>query len=653
MSPSSLPPQASIWDQQPPHGPTNHGATLVARASFGTVLGVGAVLVGVAALLGAPPVVYGVLSIGGVGAAIGYRLWRRGHHALATALHTASLIGAGLASIVVTGSTGGATGILLLASVITAGGLRGLRAAAAAITASIAAVGVGLLLGPGVRAVVGLPAAGWHLPEPILVAMVVASLPAWGVYVLALAASSRRAWLQSERDRTRAEEALQGERSARRALAETHSVEQAVAQVACAATAATEETDLLALIRRLEMVHRWAPPARAAFLERSRQTLTAWRERRDLLEVRARLARDVQLRERHAAIERLCAGTAHDLNNALTSVIGIAETVRDAADAPPPVVAATDRLIQSALHGARVVGTLARYGRGLHGDTCATDVHAVLEETRCLLTACGGDRTPVELEITGPPCSVRIDREPLERALLNLVQNAVQAIPDDRKGRVRVCASTELDAAPPHLRITVEDDGVGMDEATRTHAAEPYFSRWGRTGLGLTLVQGLAHQSAGELRIHSAPDSGTRIALTLPIDPERDEPVAAHAPAPHRLLLIDDDAQVRRAIARMCRSLGYTVIEAEDRAEAVEALEHAPSLVVSDIRLADDDGVDVVAHLRAVGLSAPVLFITGYAGPRAHRASRDPVLLKPFRREALAQALAALQPPPARTGSGR
>jgi CheY-like chemotaxis protein len=241
-------------------------------------------------------------------------------------------------------------------------------------------------------------------------------------------------------------------------------------------------------------------------------------------------------------------------------------------------------------------------------------------------------------------------------ALLNLAVNARDAMPEG--GRLTVsaaladCAAGEAEdlKAGRYIRIVVRDTGVGMDEATLAKAIEPFFSTKGvgrGTGLGLSMVHGLAAQLGGALYLESRPGQGTAVHLLLPVTQSEARPEAvADAPASAGaglVLLADDEELVRASTAEMLRELGFEVVEATSADEALRRIDAglSPDLVVTDHLMPGMTGAELARILRRQRPDLPVLIISGYANmdgiaPEMTR------LTKPFRQSDLARSLAAL-----------
>jgi len=245
----------------------------------------------------------------------------------------------------------------------------------------------------------------------------------------------------------------------------------------------------------------------------------------------------------------------------------------------------------------------------------------------------------------------------LEMALLNLAVNARDAMPDGGTLTVALALDTlEHDhgsTLPPgsYLRLCVHDTGVGMDEATQLQATEPFFSTKGigrGTGLGLSMVHGLAAQLGGSLEIESALGQGTTIKIWLPV---AEAPALAAAkptdpaagPGSGTVLLVDDEALVRTSTAEMLGDLGYRVIEAESGEEALRRLDEEVSvdILITDHLMPGMTGEQLVTAARHRRPDLPVLLISGYADAEGISPDLER-LTKPFRQAELAALVAGL-----------
>jgi CheY-like chemotaxis protein/anti-sigma regulatory factor (Ser/Thr protein kinase) len=268
-----------------------------------------------------------------------------------------------------------------------------------------------------------------------------------------------------------------------------------------------------------------------------------------------------------------------------------------------------------------------------------------------LLESTAGPRITLDLELGDRlPCAVA-DANQLEMALLNLTLNARDAMPDGGTLTLQVVASPDRRS----VCIRVTDTGHGMDEATLARAVEPFFSTKGigqGTGLGLSMVHGLALQLGGRLDIESSPGEGTTIDLSLPAT-ERSgdtEPASSARTTAQQgsgtAILVDDEELVRASVSEMLADLGFTVVEASSAAQALKLLDEGvkPSLLVTDHLMPGMTGGELIAAGRTRLPGLRVLLISGYAEADGIPAG-VPRLSKPFRAADLEAALARVSPP--------
>jgi signal transduction histidine kinase/CheY-like chemotaxis protein len=411
---------------------------------------------------------------------------------------------------------------------------------------------------------------------------------------------------------------------------------------------------------------------------------SALRGRRRQYEARARLeelnalAADLELRveqrtaEREAAMAQLheaqkletlgqlTGGVAHDFNNLLTPITGALDLLhRKYGHADER----SERLLSNALQAADRAKTLLQrllgFARRQSLQTQAVDISALLGGMRDLISSSVGPMIDLHLRHDPGLPSALIDPNQLELAILNLCVNARDAMPNG--GPLTILAE-EAAVGPRsspklkpglYVRLSVIDAGCGMDSETLARAVEPFYStkEFGRgTGLGLSMVHGLAAQLGGAVELTSAPGEGTRVDLYLPVaddiaSAERRPPAAA-VPAIGRclcVLLIDDEELVRTATAEMIRDLGHSVVEASGAAEALSQLDRGlgVDVVVTDYKMPGIDGGELARRIAQSHPETPVLLITGYAGP-ADDMLDLPRLAKPFGQAEIAAALANL-----------
>jgi signal transduction histidine kinase/CheY-like chemotaxis protein len=357
----------------------------------------------------------------------------------------------------------------------------------------------------------------------------------------------------------------------------------------------------------------------------------------DLLaaEERARL-RDVGMAQaqRLEAIGRLAAGVAHDVNNLLGGLVGVSEALAVEVSelrAPGEALALLDELDQCIERGARLTQQLMAFGRNKPLAATRLEVGEQLTKVERLLRQACQEATLV-LD-RGGDLWVHIDPAQFDVSVLNLVLNACDA----GARTVRV----ELYREAGFVVVAVVDDGEGMSEEAMARALDPFYTtRADGTGLGLPSVHGFASQAGGELRLVSTPGLGTRAELVLPsVDAPTPLPVDRVDDAPEvlKVLVVDDDRAVLRAMQRMLSKAGMAVTAASSGEEALDLTIEGFDAVVTDVRMPGISGPELAERLWSHRADLPVLFVSGYAD--APDALPGKVVAKPFRTADLLDAL--------------
>jgi PAS domain S-box-containing protein len=359
------------------------------------------------------------------------------------------------------------------------------------------------------------------------------------------------------------------------------------------------------------------------------------------------------------AMGQLTGGVAHDFNNLLTPIIGSLDMlIRSGAGTERE-----RRLINAGLKSADRAKTLVQrllaFSRRQPLQVQAVDIAALMAGTVDLLACTLGPRINVTVHIPDNLPLAKGDSHQLEMAIVNLSVNARDAMPEGGDLHIAATGHTvgtgHRSGLPPgpYVCIAVVDTGAGMDAATAQRAIEPFFSTKGigqGTGLGLSMVHGLAAQLGGALIIDSAPGRGTTIELWLrastePAPAERRSADIPNAPSIRgNVLLVDDEELVRLSTADMLVDLGYLVSEADSARAALRIIEsEAPiDVVITDHLMAGMTGVELAYASRKLRPTVPVLVISGFAEVKGI-APDLPRLTKPFRQADLAAMLAGLR----------
>jgi signal transduction histidine kinase/ActR/RegA family two-component response regulator len=411
---------------------------------------------------------------------------------------------------------------------------------------------------------------------------------------------------------------------------------------------------------------------------------SALRGRRRQYEARARLeelnqlAADLEKRveertaEREAAMAQLheaqkletlgqlTGGVAHDFNNLLTPITGALDILQKKyGDDDERSARLLSNALQAADRAKILLQRLLGFARRQALRTQPVDIGALLSGMRDLVSSSVGPTVDVQLRIDLDLPSALVDPNQLELAILNLTVNARDAMP---QGGPLTILAEEVAIGPQsspklkpglYIKLSVIDAGRGMDSATLARAVEPFYStkEFGRgTGLGLSMVHGLAAQMGGGFALTSALGEGTRVDLYLPVAgkaalAERRQARETIKSIGRRLsvLLVDDEPLVRTATAEMIRDLGHGVEEAAGGAEGLARIEGGLSIdaVITDYMMPGMDGGALSRRIAEIRPNLPVLLITGYTGP-TDDVLHLPRLAKPFGQAEIAAALGSL-----------
>jgi CheY-like chemotaxis protein len=315
--------------------------------------------------------------------------------------------------------------------------------------------------------------------------------------------------------------------------------------------------------------------------------------------------------------------------------------------------------LKAADRGTRLTAQLLAFSRSQEVDLQPVNVTELISGMADLLFSTLGVNIEIEYSLEKSGVSVLADKTQLEMALLNLAINASDAMRDG--GRLQITTTLRDISNDPelatgqYLDISVSDSGTGMTENVRGRAFEPFYTTkavGSGTGLGLAQVYGIARQAGGAARIASRPGSGTTVTLLLrpsatgtasgQVDPRHDGG-AKQSKAPAKVLVIDDDDDVRSLYVECLGLLGYDVSQAADGLAALEIMaRNLPDVLVTDFAMPRLNGAELVKIARSKGYEIPVIFASGYSDTEALNEAvgfKANVLLKPFSVQTLVQAL--------------
>jgi PAS domain S-box-containing protein len=329
----------------------------------------------------------------------------------------------------------------------------------------------------------------------------------------------------------------------------------------------------------------------------------------------------------------LAGGIAHDFNNALTAINGYADLLLGELDEGDPRRGMVEEIASAGRHAETLTRQLLAFSRRQILQPKVLNLNHVIGEVGTLIRRTIGERIELRTDLAADLWLMKADPGQLQQVLLNLTVNARDAMPDG--GRFTM-STANLDTPPsglstsppafsgPCVRLSVADTGHGMDGETRRRAFEPFFTTKERgkgTGLGLSTVYGIVRQSGGDLRVISEPGQGAIFEIFFPrVEAEAEGALLPTSPVGPRggretILVVEDQADVRRLAAEVLARQGYRVLQAGDADEAVRmsaAQTGTIHLLLVDVVMPGMHGPAVAELLRASRPGLKVLFMSGY-----------------------------------------
>jgi signal transduction histidine kinase len=384
-------------------------------------------------------------------------------------------------------------------------------------------------------------------------------------------------------------------------------------------------------------------------LVRGKREQEALAQARTAIAGRAQAEQTLLRAQRLEAIGQLTGGVAHDFNNLLTVIMGCAEMLERRGNTTQTVQKLAGNIRTAAERGADITANLLAFSRRQPIRPERIDINRNLLDFVPLLRRAANERVTVLMDLAPEVCPVLLDPGQFEAAILNLVGNARDALPDG--GSIVIATRNDVNLGGfaemptgPILRVSVRDDGAGMDAATAAKAVEPFFTTKGigrGTGLGLSQVYGFVKQSGGELRIITAPGQGTSVEMILPGSDPLPERVSIKARAAPRLtgtasqvvLVVEDEPSVRAVAVETLRGLGFATLEAADAAQAMLCLQGPEriDLLFSDVVMPGAmNGLALAEAARTLRPEIKVLLTSGYSPAVESAPTRFPLLLKPY-----------------------
>ena len=358
------------------------------------------------------------------------------------------------------------------------------------------------------------------------------------------------------------------------------------------------------------------------------------------------------------ALGRLTGGIAHDFNNMLSVVIGSLDLLEKSLAGNDKASRRARMALEGALRCADLTNRLLAFSRRQPLQASVVDLLELVPGMLELLRRTLGESIDVQLETEDGLWPILVDRSQFEAVLVNLAVNARDAMPEGGRLTIKM-KNRDLDGGDPQgaelpgpsVEISVIDTGTGMPPEVLNRAFEPFFTtkEVGKgTGLGLSMTYGFVKQSGGHVEINSRPGDGTTVRMLLPraahVDASPQAPAADQTVEPPRghgeaILVVEDDADVRRVTVSTLEALGYQVAEAENGQAAIKILGGTAGikLVFSDVNMPGGmTGVQLAREIRQREPNVRILLTSGHLSTDPDADGLD-VLLKPYRADELAQ----------------
>jgi signal transduction histidine kinase len=385
-------------------------------------------------------------------------------------------------------------------------------------------------------------------------------------------------------------------------------------------------------------------------------------EKQEQLE-RLKLEAQLHQAQKMEAIGNLTGGMAHDFNNMLSVIIGNIDLLRDLKGDDPDADELMREALEAAFRGADLTRRLLAFARQQPLRPQRVDVNELVAGITRLLSRTLGEDIEISLDLSPEVWPVVVDPAQLEASLTNLATNARDAMPDG--GRLMVVSSNrDLDAdyaaqhtevvAGGYVMIEVSDTGCGMAPEVMDRIFEPFFTTKSRdkgTGLGLSMVFGFIKQSGGHISVYSEPGIGTSFRLFLPRMTADSSTVEEEVATPvvhgrgETVLVVEDNAALRRVVVRQLGELGYQVVEAGNAASGLRLMEaQSIDLLLTDVVMPGGiNGHELARRARQRWPEVKIVFTSGFSEARLNGdlgplSAGTPLLSKPYRKEDLASA---------------
>lgn len=338
--------------------------------------------------------------------------------------------------------------------------------------------------------------------------------------------------------------------------------------------------------------------------------------------------------EKIEVIQKLARGMAHEMNNILAIIMGLASVIESELDPTNPLRRDVEGILAASKRGHELTRNLLGFAQEESDRKESISMNHLVGMVRSLLQQSIPAHVELRLDLGDEVSDIVGDPDQIKHALINLTSNAIDAIRSS--GTLSIATKNvtlgarDLEATPElkpgaYVRVQVTDTGAGMDQKTLEHAFDPFFSTKApgtASGLGLSLVYSIVKRHNGKVSLFSKPGLGTTVTMHFPASEQVAE--EEHAPPKARraasrirgnVLVVDDETMIRRTVKRLLNRLGYTAVLASDGEEALEIYEEQGddiSFVLLDLIMPVMDGAEVMERLKELDPELPIIILSGF-----------------------------------------
>ncbi len=339
---------------------------------------------------------------------------------------------------------------------------------------------------------------------------------------------------------------------------------------------------------------------------------------------RKRLETQLRQSQKMESLGLLAGGVAHDMNNVLGAILGLASVHLETQPTESPAHQAFSTIVKACTRGGDLIGSLLSFARQGLAEEKDLDMNNLVRDEVRLLERTTLAKVRLEMDLATDLRPIRGDASALTHVLMNLCLNAVHAMPDNG---TLILRTRNVDTH--WIEVQVEDNGAGMTKEILEKALDPFFTTKGHgkgTGLGLSIVHSTVMAHHGQMEIQSEPGQGTRVMLRFPVCKAKTleseippSPLKGPARVSLKVLLVDDDELIQTSVRTILEVLGHTVSTALRGEEALALLEtgYEPDVVILDLNMPGLGGAGTLPRLRALRPSVPILIATGRADQTA------------------------------------